>query len=62
MCNCCVSAVPPDYFVAYSLLEYAQKRLELYFVNVGILSHHPLLVLIYIALSYSILLSSPLRM
>ncbi|XP_026273015.1 kinetochore-associated protein 1 [Frankliniella occidentalis] len=31
--NCCVSAVPPNYLVAHTLLEYAQKRLELFFVN-----------------------------
>ncbi|XP_034250309.1 kinetochore-associated protein 1 [Thrips palmi] len=31
--NCCVNAVPPDYFVAHSLLDYAQNRLEQFFVN-----------------------------
>lgn len=33
ICNCCVNAVPPDYFVAHSLLEYAQNRLVQFFVN-----------------------------
>ncbi|KAK3922038.1 Kinetochore-associated protein 1 [Frankliniella fusca] len=33
VCNCCVSAVPPSHHAASSMLEYAQKRLEMFYLN-----------------------------